>query len=82
MLLKLINNLDKKSYTFTVNDKETSRNFFHFQLKLGNGMDDGEYTYILYDEDEEVARGLLQIGDYRQTVTAYTKNNTYKQYQG
>lgn len=82
MILKLINNLDKNEWSFEVEDSETSRNFFHFQLSLRSGMNDGEYTYILYDDDAEIARGLLQVGDYKPVVTAYTKNNTYKQYNG
>ena len=82
MILKLINNLTKKVYEFPVNDKETSRNFFHFQLKLKKGTDDGEYTYILLDGDSELARGILQVGDYTAISTAYTKNNTYQQYKG
>lgn len=82
MLLKLYNNLTKKEYKFSVNDKETSRNFFHFQMKLKKNMDDGEYTYVLFDDELEVARGVLQVGDYTAPSTAYTKNNTYKQYKG
>lgn len=82
MTLKLINNLDKNEYVFTVSDKETSRMFFHFTLNLKKNMADGEYTYVLTDEGEEVATGLLQIGNYAAPSTAYTKNNTYKQYKG
>ena len=82
MELKLTNNLDKNEYVFNVTDKGTSRMFFHLSLKLKRNMPDGEYTYILTDEGEEVATGLLQIGNYVAPQTAYTKNNTYKQYKG
>lgn len=82
MTLKLINNLDKNEYVFTVSDKETSRLFFHFNIKLKRNMPDGEYTYTLLDGDDEIATGLLQIGNYAAPSTAYTKNNTYKQYKG
>lgn len=48
-------------------------------------MDDGEYTYTLYDEQNTVkATGLLQVGDYvpnNNTYTAQTQNG-YVQYNG
>lgn len=82
MNLKLTNNLDKNSYNFTVTDKETSRMFFNFDIKLKNGMPDGEYTYELTDEGEIVATGILQIGDYEAKNSVYENNNTYTQYDG
>ena len=86
MTLKLRNNLTKVVYTFdNLEDKLTSRLFYTFDLTLQDGMDDGEYTYTLIDEDEHtVATGLVQIGDYtpnNNTYTAQTQNG-YIQYNG
>jgi hypothetical protein len=78
-----MNNLDKREYSFDVNDQEDSRSFFHFYFSLEDGMPDGEYTYTLFnDDDVVVATGLLQVGDYKAPSTAYTKNNSFKQYNG
>lgn len=84
MKLVLKSNITKKTWEFTVYDRCDSRMFYHFpNFKLTEKMDDGEYNYELYEDNELLAQGLLQIGDYENnTVTAYTKNNTYKQYNG
>lgn len=86
MRLKLKSNLDKTVYNFTnISDIDDSKLFYHFNLQLEEGMPDGSYTYYLFDDnDKQVANGVLQIGDYesKQSVTAYTKNNEYKQYNG
>lgn len=84
MTLKLENSVDKKTYIYTnLTDLADSRIFFHFDLILDDGMPDGSYNYFLYDvNDIQVASGILQIGDYNKTVTTYTKNNTYVQYNG
>jgi hypothetical protein len=48
-------------------------------------MDDGEYAYTLYGEDDTVkATGILQVGDFKpqnNTYTAQTQNG-YIQYNG
>lgn len=86
MTLKLFNNVTKKEYTFgDLEDKLTSRLWYTFDITLQPGMDDGEYTYTLYDDQNVVkATGLLQVGDYKpnnNTYTAQTQNG-YIQYQG
>ena len=86
MTLKLQNNVTKKVYTFSnLTDLEKSRLFYTFDITLQPGMDDGEYAYTLYDEQDVVkATGLLQVGDYvpnNNTYTAQTQNG-YIQYNG
>ena len=84
MVLKLINNFNKKEYEFDAFDVNDSRNFYHFSIMLPEGMDDGEYTYILYDDKgKQLASSLLQIGDYRPNNTVYTSpKNNYITYDG
>lgn len=84
MLLKLINNFNKKEYEFDAFDVNDSRNFYHFSIMLPEGMEDGEYTYFLYGEKGKLlASSLLQIGDYKPTNTVYTNNNNgYTVYDG
>lgn len=87
MQLKLTNNVTKSVYTFdNLTDLLESRLFYTFDIQLTEKMDEGEYTYELYDENEALkATGILQIGDYRpenKTYTATTENNGYIQYNG
>ena len=84
MTLKLQNTVDKKVYIYeNLEDFNDSRIFYHFNITLDEGMADGSYNYFLYDENNvQVANGNLQVGDYKKVVTAYTKNNTYVQYNG
>lgn len=84
MTLILTNNVTKKSYSFTVSDAGDSRLFYHFtNFQVEDKMDDGQYSYELKDEDDkQIASGVLQIGDYKNTNKAYVKNNSpYKQYE-
>ena len=84
MLLKLVSNVNKKEYNYSgLTDYNDSKLFYHFPLQLDENMDDGSYTYYLFnDEDEQVATGNLQIGSYVKEATAYVKNNEYKVYNG
>lgn len=85
MTLKLTHNVTKKEYTFDVTDANDSRLFYHFStFQLTEVMNEGTYGYKLYDKDDkEVATGILQIGDYKNNTTQYTKQeNGYKQYNG
>lgn len=76
MTLKLKNNLDKNIYSFDVNDKSESCMYYVFDIELPSGISDGEYTYELYDlNDEVVATGLMQIGDYVAEHTTYNNEN-------
>lgn len=86
MTLKLQNNVTKRVYTFeNLEDLLKTRLFYTFDITFPEGMDDGEYAYTLYDEQNIVkATGLLQVGDYvpnNNTYTAQTQNG-YIQYNG
>lgn len=82
MLLKLYNTLDKKTYSFTVNDIGNSNINFKVSFTLEEAMPDGEYEFKLYDNNKLVSRGLAQIGDYVPETTTYTKTeNGYIQYE-
>ena len=86
--LELTNNLTKQKLTFNVKDFYTSNIFFHFELRLQDNLEkiriedivDGEYLYVLYDGECEVASGLCQIGDYKAEVKEYNKEKKYKVY--
>lgn len=84
MVLKLTNNVSKKTYEYAVNDLDDSILYYHFDnFVLEDNMDDGEYGYELFDDDEKmVAQGLLQVGNYESDHKTYKEENnkTYKQY--
>lgn len=84
MTFYLQNNVTKKEYSYRVYDVNDSTLFFHFTLTLGEEMDDGEYTYRLMNDNLELAKGLLQIGDYQNNTKKYTTTdgNGIKQYNG
>lgn len=86
MILEIINNLTKNTVNFTVDDLKDSALFYHFDISLVDGMEDGEYTYYLKDGDKLLATGLLQIGDYKRDENVNTEyngnNNGYIVYDG
>lgn len=84
MRLVFRNSVDKREYIFNdLEDINDSKMFFHFNIQLPNKVDEGSYDYILYgDNNEKLATGLCQIGDFVQVNTAYTKNNQFIQYKG
>ena len=86
MKLEIIHSLSKNTVNFTVDDLKDSALFYHFDITLIDGMEDGEYTYYLKDGDEVLATGLLQIGDYKRDENVNTKyndnNNGYIVYDG
>lgn len=68
MILKLKNNTTKVEYEFEVADKMNSQLFYSCDIRLFEGMLDGEYTYELYEFNGEfLATGLIQIGEYVRT---------------
>ena len=84
MVFLLQNNVTKREYSYRVYDANDSALFWHFTLTLGENMDDGEYTYRLMSENVELAKGVLQIGDYQNNSKKYTTtdDNGIKQYNG
>ena len=86
MKLEIIHSLSKNTANFTVDDLKDSALFYHFDISLVEGIEDGEYTYYLKDGNELLATGLLQIGDYKRDENVNTKynenNNGYIVYDG
>lgn len=76
MTLKLKNNTTKAEIQFDVTDKGGSCMYYVFDIQLEGQVEDGEYTYELYDlNDEIVSTGLIQIGDYVAEHTTYNNDN-------
>lgn len=84
MVFWLQNNVTKREYSYRVYDVNDSTLFWHFTLTLGEEMDEGEYTYKLFNDDVVLAQGLLQIGDYQNNAKKYTvtDDSGIKQYNG
>ncbi len=58
---------------------------YEFDVELPEGMDDGDYEYVLMDDqNNHLATGVAQVGAYVPEKTAYTAQSktTYVQYQG
>ena len=84
MKFTIKNNITKKTITKTVEDIGESRLYYFFNYSLDETVDEGEWSYFLYDDDDEiVANGICQIGDYVPQHTIYDNNNQgYTQYNG
>ena len=87
MLLELQNNLDKTRVQITINDPNFNRLYLSGTIQLPEGMSDGEYTYWVIDDNNQIlAQGLLQIGDYVQedkiTYNSSGDTNEFIQYNG
>lgn len=78
MQLKLKHNISNSEYNFWVTDGKSSQLFYSCDINLLSNMQDGEYTYELYENNGEfLATGLLQIGEYIQ-APANEYNGTKK----
>lgn len=86
MTLKLENNVTNVSFAISgLTDLQSSGLNYVFNLTLPEGVDNGEYNYTLFDDDNVVvATGVAQIGSYTPQKTTYTAqtNNDYIQYEG
>ena len=86
MVLKLTNSLTKVSYNLeNLADLGVDALNYAFNINLPEGIDEGEYQYTLFDDENiVVATGILQIGSYEPEKTPYTAqtNNGYIQYEG
>lgn len=86
MQLDLVSNISKNAFLLDVIDLNDSALFYHFNINLFEGMEDGEYTYYLKDDDKVLATGLVQIGDYKRDENVNTEyndnNNGYIVYDG
>lgn len=86
MTLKLINCLTKKVY-FIENLEENYRSsdlFYCFDIKLPEDIVEGEFNYVLLDDDVALVEGVLQVGDYEPERVSYNNKevNGYTVYEG
>lgn len=86
MKLKLVNNLSKTVYELNnLTGNSNSNLFYKLNVSLPANIEEGEYNYYLYDDnDVELAKGLAQVGDYAPEKKTYTQqnNNGFIQYNG
>lgn len=76
MTLRLFNNLLKKTYEITgLTDDNTSVMYWSLTVSLPEGIEEGDYSYTLLDEDTVLSTGLARVGNYVPSVTAHTTNN-------
>lgn len=79
MTLKLIGKLAGQEWDFDVADVGSSRLYYTFEdFQLPEDFLDGIYNYELYDDDDEiVAVGLIQVGDFKDdSAIIYNVGNT------
>lgn len=78
----LKNNISQESYTYNLEEVGDSALYYHFQ-DLEIDIPDGEYTYTLYGESEEIlGEGLCRVGNVEtQRNIEYNNERTYKQYE-
>ena len=73
------NNITHKNFEYNVEDLNESSIFYVFNINIPEEMDDGEYTYVLKDnEDKIVATGLIRVGDFKQENKEYNNNKDKK----
>ena len=82
MKLLLKNGITHKNFEYSVDDLNESSIYYTFNINIPESFDDGEYTYVLKDnEDKIVATGLIRVGDFKQENKEYNnKDNKYIQY--
>ena len=86
MDIHLINNLSKSRYIIE-NLEENYRSsdlFYCFDILLPEGLVDGEYTLILFDDGVKVVETIAQVGDYEPERVSYNNKevNGYTVYEG
>lgn len=85
MVFEIENKVTKKKYAFNVDDIGDSTLYYHFNMAFDEKVDEGEYSYLLYDDDSVlVAQGVAQVGNYvAPSGTTYKPSGTtFIQYQG
>lgn len=73
-VLRLKSQATNKEYSFEVEDLSGLTDYYVFNLDFST-VQDGEYEYSVSTD-----KGLIQIGPRTSSLSAYTINNTYKQY--
>ena len=73
------NNITHRNFEYSVEDLNESSIYYTFNINIPESFDEGEYEYILKDnEDKIVATGLMRVGDYKQENTQYNNNKDKK----
>ena len=79
MKLLLKNGITHKEIEYNVTDLNESSIYYVFNINIPESFDDGEYTYVLKDnEDKIVATGLIRVGDFKQENKEYNNNKDKK----
>ena len=79
MKLIIKNGITHKEFEYNVTDLNESSIFYTFNINIPDSLDDGEYTYVLKDnEDKIVATGLIRVGDFKQENKEYNNNKDKK----
>lgn len=83
MILKIRNTTDlQEIYNSEVTDKGTSGSYYTFDITLPEDIVDGEYEYILSDNDDVLSTGIITIqGKDTYPKEQYNKPITYEQYE-
>lgn len=85
MKLILKSTITSKEIELNVTDIEDKKLYYHFKDTIPNDVDEGEYSYTLYDDNDTiVATGIARIGDYKTNNQVYnnTTKKERKQYNG
>ena len=73
------NGITHKEIEYNVTDLNESSIYYVFNINIPDSIDDGEYTYVLKDnEDKIVATGLIRVGDFKQENKEYNNNKDKK----
>ena len=82
MKLTIKNTIDLNVILDTeVTDTGTSARFFTFDISLPEGIPDGEYEYILHDDELVLSTGIIKIQGKADTDKQYDKDIQYEQYE-
>jgi len=82
MYIKLYSQYSKKTHTIPVDNAGTDSMFHKLDIRLPINMEDGIYNYELCNDDDNIiANGMMQVGDFENNNTSYTvEHNGYQQY--
>ena len=67
-------------YSQEVTDKQTSSQYFTFDITLPEGIPDGEYEYALTDGEVTLSTGIMTILGKESAPEQYEKDIQYEQY--
>ena len=76
-ILHIHSELTQKDYEFDVVDEDVLTSYYVFDVNLSN-VEDGEYVYYI----DNVACGLIRVGDFKDERTEYNKDDKVMYYEG